>query len=300
MSAFRKIHSAAVLKRSADLTDREVRVVASDPSVDRAGDIMVPEGCILDGFAKNPIVLANHDSAKPIGTAEISIKESRVEALITFAPPKISSIADEFCGLMKAGVLNAVSVGFDPIEWSPLPGGGRRYDEWALLELSVVSVPAQPNAVVLERAWSPQRRVNTADWQPADLSPRERRELAGRLAVWRECRGREVSHEAWVEYCKSKFPDSSARDAISSYMDLKRGMSADQRSLERLALCEFAARHEKIKAIRAEVRAQISDAASDWDPRFDAPRYKNPAQWCADIRAADEALAQEATRKWRS
>ena len=33
-------------------------VVASDPTLDRTKDVMRPEGCILDNYNQNPIVLA--------------------------------------------------------------------------------------------------------------------------------------------------------------------------------------------------------------------------------------------------
>ena len=146
----RKIYGGAVLK-DGSLNDREIRVVASDATVDRAGDVVVPSGCKLDSFAKNPIVLANHSPEHPIGTAQATIQNNRVEALVTFAPPGLSRLADEWCGLAKAKILNAVSIGFTPIESEPIRGGGTRFTEWELLELSFVSVPANPNAVVIAR-----------------------------------------------------------------------------------------------------------------------------------------------------
>jgi HK97 family phage prohead protease len=162
-----KLHVGPSGAQDSTLNDRQIRVVASDPTPDRVGDIMVPEGCVLDGYKANPIVLANHDADKPIGSGRVMIKSDRVEALITFAPPKISKIADEFCALTKAGILNAVSVGFEPIEAEPLQGGGVRYKVWELLELSVVSVPANPLAVVVERDFSRARRSATTRPTPA-------------------------------------------------------------------------------------------------------------------------------------
>jgi HK97 family phage prohead protease len=146
-----KIFADAILKRDASLNDREIRVVASDRTVDRIGDVMEPGGCKLDNFRNNPIVLANHDPDQPLGTAEAEIKSDRLEALITFAPPGLSKMADEWCGLCKAGILGAMSVGFSPIEFERIKEGGLRYTKWELLELSVVSVPANPNAIIVAR-----------------------------------------------------------------------------------------------------------------------------------------------------
>jgi HK97 family phage prohead protease len=134
------------------LGERQIMVVASDPTLDRTKDVMRPEGCILDNYRENNIVLANHDPTHPIGNATVTIRNNRVEALVDFAPAGISAKADEYCGLAKAGVLRAVSVGFDPIEYKPNKAGGYDYDKWELMELSVVAVPANPGARIIARA----------------------------------------------------------------------------------------------------------------------------------------------------
>ena len=147
----RKYMSAPVVLDPA-LGERQIMVVASDPTLDRTKDVMRPEGCILDNYHENNIVLANHDPTQPIGNAKAVIRNGRVEALIDFAPAGISAKADEYCGLAKAGVLRAVSVGFDPIEFKPNKAGGLDYDKWELMELSLVAVPANPGARIIARA----------------------------------------------------------------------------------------------------------------------------------------------------
>ncbi len=153
MTMIRKFSLGSVLSDST-LGPRQIRVVASDATPDRVKDVMVAGGCRVESYRKNPIVLADHDRTSPIGTAEIEIKGGRVEALVTFAPEGISTKADEYCGLAKAGVLNAVSVGFAPINAEQIKGGGTRFTEWDLMELSLVAVPANPSAVVIGRAAS--------------------------------------------------------------------------------------------------------------------------------------------------
>ena len=76
--------------------------------------------------------------------------------LIAFigGPLGASRTADEFCALAKAGVLSAVSVGFRPIDAEPIKNGrGVLWKACELLELSLVAVPSNPNAVVMERAF---------------------------------------------------------------------------------------------------------------------------------------------------
>ena len=131
------------------LGERQIMVIASDPSLDRSKDVMNPAGCVLDNYLENPIVLAGHDPTRPIGNAKPVIRNNRVEAMIDFAPPGISA---------KAGVLRAVSVGFDPIEFKPNKSGGYDYDKWELVELSLVAVPANPGARIIARAHDPERK----------------------------------------------------------------------------------------------------------------------------------------------
>jgi phage head maturation protease len=54
--------------------------------------------------------------------------------------------------MIRSGVVSAVSVGFLPIQATPLPKGGSRFTKWELLEVSFVSVPCNPNAIVTARS----------------------------------------------------------------------------------------------------------------------------------------------------
>jgi hypothetical protein len=125
--------------------DRQIWVIASDGSTDRMGDILEPWGAELDDFRRNPICLAQHDVNRPVARCtSIKVDRDKIPALIEFPAEGVSEIADEYCRLYKSGILSAVSVGFVPIDWQPLPRGGRRYTSWTLLELSLVSLPEIP------------------------------------------------------------------------------------------------------------------------------------------------------------
>ncbi len=138
---------------NAGVGPRQVRVIVSDPTTDRDGDVLVPSGCDLTNYRKNPVVLINHDKSQPVGTAVAEIANNRVEALITFAPEGLSELADRYCGLVKAGIINSVSAGFIPKATTPIRGTrGSRVTQWELLEISFVTVPANTAATVIERA----------------------------------------------------------------------------------------------------------------------------------------------------
>jgi HK97 family phage prohead protease len=156
-------HSTArAVKFLEGVTDRQVRVVASDGTRDRMGDILDPAGAELDQFRRNPVVLAQHDSSQPIARCPvIAVSGNQVVATIEFPAAGVSARSDEYLALLKAGVISAVSVGFIPLARSPLNDGGYRFTSWELLELSVVSVPANANALVLERSYASPSTIAT-------------------------------------------------------------------------------------------------------------------------------------------
>ena len=97
-------------------------------------------------------MLLQHDPLQPVGNAWPKIANGRLEAKIRFAAEGLSAKADEICALYKAGVMKAVSIGFQPIESEPLAGGGRKFTKWELLEISLVSVGANAEALTIERS----------------------------------------------------------------------------------------------------------------------------------------------------
>ena len=150
MSATVKFLSGVVVADST-LGARQIRVVANSGKADRVKDTLKAAGCVLDNYRLNPIVLADHNPAAPIGNFAPEITD-QVEGVLTFAPQGVSAKADEYCGLYKSGVMNTVSVGFKPIEYEPNEAGGYDFLKWELLELSCVAVPCDPGAVVTQRA----------------------------------------------------------------------------------------------------------------------------------------------------
>lgn len=180
-------HKGEALSRAATITrdktstaTRSIRFVASDESVDRYGDIIRAAGWRLENFRKNPVLLFGHQSRNlPIGkVAEVGVVGTQLEATAEFMPEGMSDFADECFRAVDAGFLNAVSVGFMPLaepnyifaDDDPDHKGwptGYEFVEQELLELSVVPVPANPQALAVARALaiseSTQRRLFVAD-----------------------------------------------------------------------------------------------------------------------------------------
>ena len=144
----------------AELGPRQIGVVAATGNVARDGHIIEISGLDLTNYRKVPIVLYQHDSSQPVGTAtSLGVVGNALAACIQFAPPGISVVADQCCAMTKAAILRGISIGFDP-DWStaePLdpkkPRGGQRFRKSELLEISVVSIPSDTGATVVQRSF---------------------------------------------------------------------------------------------------------------------------------------------------
>lgn len=124
--------------------------IATREVVDYADDIVVVSG--MESRDADVVLLANHDTTKPIGRARLSASGNEVKAYITFAPEGTTETADEYRKLCKAGVLTDLSIGFNPIERQAINGGGWRYTKWQCMEVSLVAVGCNPAAVIVQRS----------------------------------------------------------------------------------------------------------------------------------------------------
>ena len=153
---------AAILERATGAEGfRRARFIASDETVDRYGDIIRASGWQLGNYRKNPVLLFGHQSdSLPVGKVEpIAVEGTQLIAHAEFLPEGVTSFADSVWSLIEHGALNAVSVGFLPLT-PPNPIfdadkhlTGFEYIAQELLELSVVPVPANPNALQLAKSF---------------------------------------------------------------------------------------------------------------------------------------------------
>lgn len=153
--------------------DRVVTVTCSTETLGRDDIVLVSAGIQLDRYRQNPVWLWQHNPDWPIARAEdISVVENKLVARVRFPPQGVSARADEILGLIRAGVVNAASTGFETLEAEPIdrakPNGGMKITRCELQEVSFVSIPAVPDALVTERALEEVRRMAKtraeADW----------------------------------------------------------------------------------------------------------------------------------------
>ena len=169
----REIHPEASLPLDAEhAPSNTIDFRSSDQTLDRYQEVITVRGWKLDNYLKNPVVqnahsycsladtigksliteirgiggTSSHESPSP-SPSSTSYLFQRIQFAVAENP-----LAKVAYGLYKGGFLNAVSVGFIPLRWengSQEAGYQRKYLEQELVEVSAVSIPANPNALTL-------------------------------------------------------------------------------------------------------------------------------------------------------
>jgi HK97 family phage prohead protease/HK97 family phage major capsid protein len=133
--------------------------VLSDETLDRHGEVISAAGWDLKLFKKNPVALLNHNANAIIGKWEsVRVEGKRLLGKLVLAATGTSALVDEVRSLFEQKMIRAVSVGFLDIEKEKLDDdasefwGPFRYLKQELLEVSLVAIPANPNAVPTGRS----------------------------------------------------------------------------------------------------------------------------------------------------
>lgn len=147
--------------RKVDKESRTVTFIASDDTRDSAGTVLNQDNWDLSRFNKNGVIGYQHkvyggwdDTDNPdnvIGKGNAYIEDKKLMVDITFEPAEINPLAEKIYQKIMFGSLRAVSVGFLPIGRGRF-GEGDDADTYyfagqQLLEVSVVNIPANPNAL---------------------------------------------------------------------------------------------------------------------------------------------------------
>lgn len=123
-------------------TAEEFTAIASSEAEDRQGEVVEVKGWNLKNFKDNPILLWMHDHTKPLGKAtriwiDKATNQLRFKGVVSDAT-EYGRAAKQ---LMEEGILNSFSVGFRAIDMD-----GNRITKAELFEISLVTVPANPQA----------------------------------------------------------------------------------------------------------------------------------------------------------
>lgn len=178
---------------------RKMTFVASDGTRDSAGTVINQDGWDLSRFNSNGIIGYQHkvyggwdDTENPdniIGKGFAYIEDGKLMVDVEFEPEGMNELADKVYKKLQFGTLKAVSVGFVPIA-----GEDGKYGEWGkgeesitgstptyyyrgqqLLEISVVNIPANPNALkksAFSESIEAEKKRIEAEWkQEANQDP---------------------------------------------------------------------------------------------------------------------------------
>ena len=157
--------------------ERMVEFVASTSSVDSYGTVLPVDKWDLSRYAKNGVVGYQHDiyySDDPdnvIGRGEAFVEDEQLVIRIYFEPADINPKAEKVYKKVLFGSINSVSVGFAATatgHWGRKSDGEDPdvyyFNGQELLEVSVVNIPSNPDAV--KRSIADERALHEADREP--------------------------------------------------------------------------------------------------------------------------------------
>lgn len=145
---------------------RVITFVASTDGLDRHGTKILPTGINTERFDSNPIIGWGHDlyggwfstpDPKNVIGKSVALRKTdkRLETDIEFLSAEVNPNADMIFKMVKAGAVNAVSIGFIPRKIEVEVDDAEReipvIAASELLEISVVPIPSNPDALAIAR-----------------------------------------------------------------------------------------------------------------------------------------------------
>lgn len=147
-----KAYSTLKIKSVTDNGDeRIITGIASTPTPDRDSDIIDPKGA---KFALPIPLLWQHNHNQPIGeVVEATVTDAGIEITAKIATitdeGALKNRIDEAWQSIKSGLVKCLSVGFRSLDYAYHKDDyGLDIKEWEWYELSVVTVPANPDAII--------------------------------------------------------------------------------------------------------------------------------------------------------
>ena len=173
-----------------DGTGAEAAMVISTGNVDREGDRILASGADVSNYRRNPVLLWGHQTGSsfsppslPIGSVvELDVTDSGIRAGWRWL--QNDEFSERVRNAWDQGVVRSASIGFFPRKSKENRYGGRDYEEWELLEVSLVPLPANPQAVRVLRS------LGLTDWKTSSSRGRLREILRRSIRQAMEKRSR--------------------------------------------------------------------------------------------------------------
>ena len=149
--------------------------IASTPTTDRMGDVVEPMGAKF----KTPMpLLWQHRHSEPVGHVTFAqpTKQGipfKARLPIIAEAGKLKDRVDEAIHSLKYELVSAVSIGFTALEGAAerMKNGGIRFKEWEWMELSLVTIPANSEAVITAIKSADQAALASAGIQSEVVTP---------------------------------------------------------------------------------------------------------------------------------
>lgn len=219
-----KQFNCAISVKAVDAEKRQVRVLASTADLDRDNERILPTAFKkrLSSFLSNPVILACHQHRLEDGTPSVVGKAENVWidnaglwCIIKFAE---TPLAEQYWQLYRDGFMKAVSIGFAPIAFRDTNESGksvRIFSEVELFEISLVAVPANPNAL----SKSQQRKADWLEEKKLLKNPdiqKHSEEFAAALLGYKIIDGELVEADEFDYGCKDVEADEFDIDTMNS------------------------------------------------------------------------------------
>lgn len=234
------------------------RIVISDESLNSYGFWVVTDGIDLSAFLKNPVMLWNHNRDDH-GTVNAQLpigiwKDLRIENGVLTGEPVFDE-KDEFALKIKqkyeAGILNACSMGFMPLEWSDAPEMLKEGQKVAtvtrcrLMEISICDIPSNANATVVLYDEN-SKTINLSDLPNMAIWPKINdmsKEIALKLGLEEN-----ASPQACVEAIQKKDEKISTLEAENKKLKGHEKAANDAKKAEAVRLLDDAVKTGRIDA----------------------------------------------------
>ncbi|MCD9005221.1 HK97 family phage prohead protease [Luteimonas sp. XNQY3] len=136
--------------KSYDDDQRIITGMATTPETDRMGDIVEPLGA---KFAAELALLWQHRHDSPVGTVKFGKPTAKGIPYTAWVakietPGALKDLCDLAWQSVKEKLVRGVSIGFRALEYSFMDGGGIRFTEVEIYELSLVTIPANASATI--------------------------------------------------------------------------------------------------------------------------------------------------------
>lgn len=237
------------------------RIVISDESINSYGFWVLTDGIDLSAFLKNPVMLWNHNRDNH-GTVNAQLpigiwKDLRIENGVLTGEPVFDE-TDEFAVRIKkkyeAGILNACSMGFVPLEWSDAPEMLKEGQTVAtvtrcrLMEISICDIPSNGNATVVLYDEN-SKTINLSDLPNKAIGPKINdmpKEIAKKLGL-----DENASPEACVEAIQKKDDRIATLEAENKTLKEQEKAGNDAKKAEAVRLLD-----EAVKTGRLDAKAR--------------------------------------------